>query len=401
MKFIVLIFFISLLFGTVSGISLAPGVTLYAHDIALVLLFFASLIALSLKKMFVRPRLLLPISGFIITGIVSLVLNTFRFPSWQIGQSSLYLLRWTLYAGIYVVVVQTVASSAFWLWGLFGVGAGFALLGLIQYFLYPSLRNLIYLGWDPHYWRLFSTLLDPNFAGIILVLAFLLGIYLWRSYQKHFLFPVLTFLLLALYLTFSRSSYLAFIASLGYLVSQLPHWRGRGLIAIVIFLLVIVVVPKPGGDTLRLDRMVTTIARVENWQQSIARIGESPIFGFGFNTLRFVNPRPDSEIASKADAGVDNSMLFIFLTTGVLGFIAYCNLFYKQCTAATLFAKHKKHALLGHIFIACGIAIIIHSMFINSLFYPWVMIWMWILTGIVESTLRGSLANPFQGKHSG
>lgn len=377
MKIISFIFLISLLFGTVSGITPIPGVTIYIHDVWLSFFLIAGCIAILVKKKFASPKLLVPIAGFTIAGILSLLVNSFRLPLPTLVESSLYLLRWILYVGIYIVIIQMFVPASFWLWGLASVGWGFALMGLLQYVLYPSLRNLSYLGWDPHYFRLFSTLLDPNFTGILLVLSFLLTFFLWRKTKRYWLFAPMVLLIISLYLTYSRSSYLAFFVGFGYLIYRLLERKMPAIIALLLFILFIVIMPKPGGDTLRLDRMVSTVARVENWQESVKRIGQSPIFGFGFNTLRFTLPgRSGIDMTSKAASGADNSLLFILLTTGIAGFAVYCWLIVKQI-----------RLIREPIFLASVVAVLVHSMFVNSLFYPWVMIWMWIMTGIVESYL--------------
>lgn len=162
----------------------------------------------------------------------------------------------------------------------------------------------------------------------------------------------------------------------------------RGIIALFVFVLVVIIVPKPGGDTLRLDRMATTVARLENWQESFVRAKDSLIIGNGFNTLRFAfNRQTIYEVpVSKAAAGVDNSILFILLTTGVAGLAAYGWLVFKQIALGRHLLGKKKWALLGNVYIASMLAIFVHSMFVNSLFYPWAMIWMWVLAGVVEVT---------------
>ncbi len=391
MKFFAVLFFISLLFGTAGGISPAPGVTMYVHDVFLMLLFIAALFTIVRKKTYVVPKLIRPMIGFCAVGLLSLLAHAFRFSIPELGQSSLYLLRWIFYAGIYLVVVQSLVPTAFWLWGLFAVGSGFTLLGFAQYIFYPDLRNLIYLGWDPHYYRLVSTFLDPNFAGIMLVITIFLGMYLVRTaYVPRIYVAFFTGLsAIALYLTHSRSSYLAFIVGLGTLMLTSAK-KKIFVFFLLMFVLAIIVLPKP-GDALRLDRMVTTIARVQNWQQSIARIKESPLIGFGFNSLRFVQSHQEiseGEIVSRAAAGVDSSMLFILLTTGIIGFVFYGWLMSQQLIQAKKLLTIKKSAAFGGIFLASFFAIFVHSMFVNSLFYPWIMIWMWVFAGVIELTLR-------------
>ena len=114
----------------------------------------------------------------------------------------------------------------FWLRGLYGVGIGFGILGLMQFFLYPDLRNLMYLGWDPHYYRLFSTLLDPNFVGIILVLTLILGCGLWKKKQKNFFLMIGQLIgFVSLLLTYSRSSYVSFAMAVVCLAAWTKQWK--------------------------------------------------------------------------------------------------------------------------------------------------------------------------------
>ncbi len=383
MKLLRFLFFSSLLLGTISGLSIAPGVTIYVHDLVLVLFLAAASLVLVKKHKHAQPMLLLPIAGFIGVALISLLFNAFRFTPPQLTQSALYLVRWVAYAAIYVVIVQNVVPAGIILQGLFMTGTGLGVLGLLQYVFFPSLRPLEYLGWDPHYFRLFSTLLDPNFAGIMLVLSIFLGMYLF-AHRSKLMLCCLGLLLIALYLTYSRSSYLAFAVGCVFLAMRSIQWKAQGIVVILLFLLFVVALPKPGGDTLRLDRMASTVARIENWQESIRKIGESPILGFGFNTLRFIPPREgEVDMHSKAAAGVDNSFLFILLTTGIVGLVAYGWLMVRQIRMVGMIGEKQK--TLQSLFFASIIAVLVHSMFVNSLFYPWVMIWLWALTGAVES----------------
>ena len=178
MTILVIIFFLSLLVGQLGGMTIAPGVTIYIHDFVLCILLLVGFINTYKKNKFVRPALLVPIVSFILVGVVSLLVNYSRFQPDQIGQSALYLLRWSAYAGLYLLIVQKIVSAPMLFAGLFGFGTTLSFFGLVQYVLYPELRNVSYLGWDPHYYRLFSTLFYPNFVGILIVITFFLGIYM-------------------------------------------------------------------------------------------------------------------------------------------------------------------------------------------------------------------------------
>jgi hypothetical protein len=84
----------------------------------------------------------------------------------------------------------------------------------VQYFLYPDLRNLYYLGWDPHLSRMFGTFLEPTILGAIFgVLIVLINTqYIFR--KKVLLYSISAILLIGLVLTFSRGVYIAFMAVL-------------------------------------------------------------------------------------------------------------------------------------------------------------------------------------------
>ena len=94
-------------------------------------------------------------------------------------------------------------------------GAIFIVFGYIQYLFYSNLRNLYYLGWDDHLYRLFSTFLDPNFAGIFLVLILLLTVqyfFLERKTKIKIVIAMFSVLaLIALYLTYSRSAFISMV----------------------------------------------------------------------------------------------------------------------------------------------------------------------------------------------
>lgn len=359
MKWLFILFFVTLPLGQIGAIPVIAGITVYAHDIAIVLL-----LTLSRKKNF-TGKLRFPIVLFIWTGVMSLVANAFRYPMNELFTGSLYLVRWILYASVYFVAQR--ASPQFIFAGLYGFGVSLAALGLVQYVWYPYLRNLSYLGWDPHLFRVFSTLLDPNFAGIIFVLTLFLGIR-----QKYSLVGQ-GVTLLAFFLTFSRSSYLAFFVGLFFILKKTKYMFA----ALTIFFLIVLLLPKPDGEGVKLFRTASTFARVGNWQRGLELIREPRPFGFGFNTLRYEQRRrgwvDDSQMISKAGAGLDNSLLFVWATVGVLGLAVFSWLLGLQI--------RMNPPVMA--------AVLVHSMFSNSLFYPWVMLWLWFLFAAGEkSTAR-------------
>ncbi len=359
MKLLKLLFLASLLLGQIGGLSPLAGVVIYIHDILL-----AFLVAFSIKKIH-RGKLFVPIALFIVSCLLSLAANSTRFSLPELLTGSLYLVRWTLYAALYFVVSDNRVDAKFWLRNLFAVGVGFGIIGLVQFFLYPDLRNLMYLGWDPHYYRLFSTLLDPNFMGIILVFTILIGFSLKIKHRVWFISGQLISFI-ALLLTYSRSSFLA----LGVAIVVWALVQKRWTLCIVLTAFAGLVLILPHGNTLNLLRPDSTFARVGNWQESFTMIAKAPVFGYGFDTLRYVRP-VTGDFVSKAASGADSSLLFVWATSGLFGLAAYVYLLISMIRIG------KKSVL----YLACVAALVVHSLFVNSLFYPWVMIWMWVLTG--------------------
>lgn len=370
-----ILFLVSLPFGNIIRIGIGDA-SLYFHDIALSLLVIAFSLQQYRKGTRAIPRLAWYVVGFAAIAICSLVLNARRFTSLESGQSLLYLVRWLLYASLYWVTAFSQYPSL-WIAGLYVAGVVVAVLGFLQLWLYPDLRNLYYLGWDPHYQRLFSTLLDPNFVGIVLVLTFLLGFVVYQgiSNKKAVLLGQII-CVCALALTYSRGSFLAFAVGAGIMLGYKKHMRRWIPLAMILFAVAAVFL-SGAGEGRNLLRITSTNARIGNWLQSAELVRGSPIVGYGFNTLRFVQEQkvyvPETGVPSHSAAGIDNSILFLLATTGVVGAIWYMWLLYRMASIAKT-----------RVFSAALTAILVHSMFVNSLFYPWVMIWIWIVAGLIE-----------------
>lgn len=384
--FLVVIFFLSLLFGQTTSLFML-GLPVYAHDAVLVVLLVYYLVTYQKRKR-KSPRLAVPILVFTGAGLISLFANLPRFGLPIISISALYLVRWVSYTFIYVFVLESTLSTGSWLKGIFLTGMGFSILGIIQFFLYPDLRNLSYLGWDPYFFRLFSTLFDPNFTGILLIFTIFVGLFLLSRKRQMWVTCGIGINMIALLLTFSRSSYVAFFVGLfvyGFLQRQ---WKM--LFIFLTFVGLTIIIPKPAYEAFRLTREISAFARVGNWEQSISLAQESPIVGFGFNSLPFIRSIPGIETSlipgissriSRSGAGIDNSLLFVLVTTGLVGLASYLWLLKKMIA---LGVDKKKE--LQAIFLASLTAVLIHSFFSNSLFYPWVVIWIWILVGVVEKS---------------
>ncbi|OGD55938.1 MAG: hypothetical protein A3J48_04185 [Candidatus Doudnabacteria bacterium RIFCSPHIGHO2_02_FULL_46_11] len=345
---LVLVLFGSMIFGEFQRL---PGLPLYLHDLVLI-----GFLLVNLRRL----KLFRPILWFALAAFVSLVMAAFKLPFNKILTAALYLLRFLAYSLLIDLKIDRRWLLIF--------SSGVALLGLAQYFFVPDTRFLAGLNWDDHYYRLLSTLLDPNFTGIILVLGLVL-IYLSRPVSKR----LLGLHFLALLLTYSRSSYLALVAAALYLawLKKKLQWFVLGL---AILALALVLLPRPGGEGVKLERVLSGQQRLTNYRLGIDLWRQSPVFGLGFNTLKYYRDNPLSHSAG----GLDSSLLFVLATTGIVGLLAYLNL---------LRCLWKKSLLLR----VSLVALLVHSLFVNSLFYSFAMIWLFSLASLDKAKSSGKL----------
>lgn len=338
-----------------------------------------------------KYKLLKPIVLFSAIGIFSLLYNFNQFSHIQIITSSLYLIRWIFYSLIYFVFVDITPKFKKQI-GRYVVFSGIIILviGFAQFFLYPSLRNLYYLGWDEHLYRLFSTFLDPNFTGAILVLFFIFVFFLRDTLfsDKRISYGVLFFTFLGLILTYSRGALLMFaISAVTYSMIQ------RNLKIIIFTFLVFVGVflvlsPRFYLENTNLLRTVSTKERLETSQKALEVWSKNPL-GVGFDTYRYAREKYGETDASKfgpshSGAGVDNSLILVLVTTGIPGIAIYIYLLYRIFRLGITNRANKYGLTLS----VSLIGLVINSLTINSLFYSFIMVWIWMLAGLTESNLR-------------
>ncbi len=185
----------------------------------------------------------------------------------------------------------------------------------IQYFFYSDLQNLVYLGWDPHYHRMFGVFLDTSIAAAIYGLSFLF-ILLSRFNSLALMF------LVSLILTFSRSSYIALFISLFYLFLTKKIIRYT-LLVVLLFFLLFLLVPKEFGQGVGLTRTFSISSRIFDYQQGIQIWSRNPIFGIGYNRLRYIREElkllGQMKVPSHAASGLSSSYLIILICGGIIG----------------------------------------------------------------------------------
>lgn len=367
-----------------------PEINLYLTDTLMFLLVSYWLgWKLTTRRKLQFPPLGRPVLVFFIVALISLLVNYRSLSGGETGVALLYSLRWIVYAEVYFVVYDLVKTEKFKVQrvgdSLIVIGLAAAIFGLLQYLFLPDTRFLEKWGWDPHYYRVIGTFLDPGFLGLILVLTLIpLVIKLWPFSKLSWHTAAWLIIYIALALTYSRASYLAYLGSMGTIawIKKSPKFF---LGILVVGIITVLLLPRPGGEGVRLERESTIKLRVVNWQQSLVIAKDHPVLGVGFNAYRYAQKRygfldEQRSQVSHAGGGADSSLLFVLATMGILGLLVYLWLWFKIISLPFDLAVF-----------ASSIALLIHSLFLNSLFYPWVMGWFWILLGIGQLKEKNSL----------
>ena len=219
-----------------------------------------------------------------------------------------------------------------------------------------------------------------TYAGIFFVLFFLFAINLFLKKNNRVIGLIAIFTLGAIFLTFSRSALIMLIVSSNLLFILQDKKRMIVLLLSIILLALMVSSRYYNIENINLFRIVSTEARLETAGNAIKIIQGNSIFGVGFNAYRYAQLRygfrnDKALMTSHADAGVDNSFLFVLTTTGIIGLSSY------------LFLWHRilKKYWANPVVTSSILGVFIGSLFINSLFYMPITLWMWILLAATEN----------------
>lgn len=360
------------------------GITLLDVMVGIFALGFVA-ISIKRKNLSLAKELQKPVIFVVLSFVLSLLINSTVLKSDQLFYSSLYLIRFMAYGTLLLQVIKAKDNVKDTLIHFMTVsGAIIVILGLLQLIFFNDLKALYAYGWDDHLYRLFSTFLDPNFVGMFLVvfllfqLPFLIKILqegdMYRRVQRLFLISLTA---LSILLTYSRTAYaMAIVGVVVYLL--LGKKKILVVPTIIIIFLCVLLFANTKIEGLNPFRTASTSARIESINIATQIIKDHPFFGVGFNAYRYAQIRYNfrQEITpnpTHADSGTDNSFLFILATSGALGLSAYLYFLYSLFKSV-----YVKKSFLRNTFLASLIAWMVGSLFINGLFYPEMMFWMWI-----------------------
>ena len=292
---------------------------------------------------------------------------------------------------------------------LFKIVGTVIVLGYVQFYVYPDISKFSTVGgFDPHIGRLLGTWMDPNFLGGLL--AFFLPLMLGFWYQsddkktKYWLGALILLCIYALFLTFSRSAYLAGLGGMGlFFLFRDPKIILVGIVVASLGLATSERAQKRVGelagtmasvvlrDTDEVD--ATAKLRVQSWQRSFGLWQKYPVLGIGYNTYRFRGAEEgvvDEKFFSAG--GSDSTLLTVLVTTGVFGLLAflwfYLDLWIRNFVRwrqapRTLSFLSGGELYLG--FVAGWTAILVHSVFVNSLLFPLIFMPIMVVAAVLQS----------------
>ncbi len=315
----------------------------------------------------------------------------------ELLSSYAYLGRWVAYFGVYVSVLNVARDDdAPALWSaLERTVLAFAAFGVFQVAAFSAFAQQVYpqgpdyVLWDYQGRRLVSTMLDPNFAGILL--AFPLLVHLAQmSYGVAVRAWKPLLLLAALLMTVSRGAVLALAAGVLAIVAVRgvrPRLAKAAGVTAALALPFLPAFVSFASSFRKFSIDESAMARVQSWLRAITVIGDNPAFGVGFNTYQYVQRAYGWNLASRTPAGLDGGLLFVTVLTGFVGlalYLALLGLVVARCRRLwrdRRAAPEARGLALGTA--AAVLALVLHSLTVNSLLLPFMMEALWLMAGVV------------------
>ncbi len=416
-RFSYILLFLSIVGGQLARLSLGTdtrgGSAIIATDVIVILMCFAWIWRkLVLERKFALPKLTFPIQIFLIVTAISVVagiINIINLVSPDLKTiivSISYYARFVAYALLYFITQEFLAQKpqehrVFLFNCIFVTSILVSIGGFVQLIVMPDFTPYaIQYGWDPHVDRLLGTFFDPNFIGsyFAFILAMGMGLYPTAS-KKHkvlIAFSIL-FCSVALLLTFSRTGYVAFLAAF-FLIGLM---RSPKLLIVGTACIALGLISSPRAvqritDGLSVDE--TGLKRVYSWDKGTRILTSHPIFGVGYNNLATIQDYYSlvDEFDVNNRGGLENSLLTVFVTTGIFGGLAYIWLWFSTFKIAFDVWKRKamrKVCRNQALAIAAGLlAFVVSSIFMNSLLYPFILVHIWIASALIPDFTHDSLS---------
>jgi hypothetical protein len=329
-----------------------------------------------------KPMIFRHFLNFLKVAAFSFLVSIFIFGSKELYYGLFYLIRIAAYFYFFIYIWNFVGkkeNKKLLVNSLLGISVVAAVLGWVQYFAFPNMKPLVIWGWDDHLFRMAGTFLDPGFLGLILVFGLLISLNRYIINKKIMDAGLCVFLLVSLAFTYSRASYLALFAGILTLGFFFRKFLNKILLIIFIFMILVFTLPISKNRILSFTRSFSALARIENYKETLLIIKKYPVMGVGYNNLCLARAQGTGifRISSHACSGADASLLFILATTGIVGFVVFV-------AGVVRAVKKLKPSTQTFLLYSCLSSLFVHSLFSNSLFYPWVMGYLIILLAVTE-----------------
>ncbi|HEY0994978.1 MAG TPA: O-antigen ligase family protein [Gemmatimonadaceae bacterium] len=340
------------------------------------------------------PRVAMATLAFAAVAALS---TAFAIPRYHMGGgealgAAAFLVRWVAYFGWFLFGAWCLTddeSVAAWR-DVERALLAFAAFGVLQSLLLPGFAQMIHpeatgLAWDIQGRRLVSTVLDPNFAGALVVMALLHRLARVAEGMRESV-PAIGTLFVAVLLTVSRSSVLAL--GVGVLVIlavrglRIPLLRliAAGILVVLPFATLLLGLAAE-YNKLRFD--ASAAQRLIPWSRAVALVIEHPALGVGFNAVAQAQREHGWVPVGGAGVSFDGGLLFVAAMTGLVGLAAYLQILRVVWSSARRTWRDpvnvpadRAHAVATA---ACIAAIVVHSLFVNSLLLPFVMQVLWLM----------------------
>jgi hypothetical protein len=339
-KILLLLTFFLFSLGQIGRVSfLNQQVNFYLYEVGMIILllfYFLKLKFTPLKKLFKNHQWIF-FGWFYL--FFSFFLNFFQYYFFENVVSFLYLFRLFFYFIFFTYLYfyyqkkpkkELVAGVLFFSFLTI-------VFSFVQFFLYPNLRNLAYLGWDVHQNRVFGVFFDTSIAASIYGLLFLF----WLNYKNYKFFYLLPLLFILLYFTYSRFIIFSFLVTL--FLFFLKNSSIKKIFFILIFLVFLLIFfPQKSGIGVNLNRVFSIESRIKENILGIKMGLKNPLFGIGYNRIKFF--RQKNNLLWKSDFNIyhgassfQSTYVTVFVSAGIIGLIFFGKIIFQLLTLNSSF----------------------------------------------------------------
>ena len=361
---------------------------MYLYELFLAIFIILLSFKIGLKKVLTGNRRMIIFLSWMLVG---LLISLFYYTGLENLVAVLYTLRLGSYF-IYFLIIKNYLQKnkdqrRAWNVGIYFFLALTIVFSFVQYFLYPNIGNLAYLGWDPHLYRMVGLFFEPQLAvGVYGLLFFYIlkrnipdsaarqplkkiFLHLFRDINSRrrilvtSLRLILIVLLIMIFLTVSRGGIIAFVITLFFLFRKKLKLI---ILTLLIITAIFVAIPKPQSEGLNIFRTASIQTRLIDYQKAFKIWQKSPILGIGYNHIRVEKdkledkPLTEKYNPSHAISSFHSSFLIILVTMGVIGLVMYLWVLWSL-------AKMSEFSLYVTVFLSLA------SIFDNVLLHPFIL----------------------------